>query len=182
MNFLRFTRLLPIVLVFLAQPLITGCSTLFDGEEVVVFSTPDNATIYINGKLAGQTPMTTRLARNMPHEVVFEKAGHRMLAADIIPIPDVSSKKRLRLSFSFDKDAGFPFFKRKKEEAYTTLLWPNPLTVELIPNIVPASEGNYTFNDMISRVMLVDEMLADNQINAAEHQYMIRKLVEFFDR
>jgi hypothetical protein len=61
----------------LAQLLYPGCATLIDGttQQVRVKSQPRGARVFLNGKLAGTTPLTAAVSRWGWHRVRIEMPG-----------------------------------------------------------------------------------------------------------
>ena len=60
-----------------AVTLVLGCATMFANKypEVSVRSDPVGAGVYINGELAGSTPMKLHLAANKFYTIGFYKEG-----------------------------------------------------------------------------------------------------------
>lgn len=63
--------------------LTTGCATIITGktQEVTIHSTPSGASVSLNGKKLGVTPLTATVNRpeKEPGQLVFEKAGYKTL-------------------------------------------------------------------------------------------------------
>jgi PEGA domain len=59
--------------------LLTGCATIFKGsDQVLTFtSEPDGATVRIDGKPVGVTPLSTKVKKNSADSVLVEKEGYR---------------------------------------------------------------------------------------------------------
>jgi hypothetical protein len=66
-----------LLLVALA-PGLTGCATIMDGtKQTVGFSSnPSNATVTIDGKVLGQTPLTEELSKKKTHLVKINLDGY----------------------------------------------------------------------------------------------------------
>lgn len=61
-----------------SQVLYPGCATLFSGtrQEVRVNSKPEGATVFLNGRRVGATPMTVMVSRWGWHRVRIEMEGY----------------------------------------------------------------------------------------------------------
>ncbi len=59
--------------------LLTGCATVFKGTDQVltITSDPDGATVRIDGKPVGVTPLSTKVKKNSADSIMVEKDGFR---------------------------------------------------------------------------------------------------------
>lgn len=59
--------------------LLTGCASVFKGQDQVLsFTTePEGATVRIDGKVVGQTPMSTKVKKSSVDSISIEKDGFR---------------------------------------------------------------------------------------------------------
>lgn len=59
--------------------LLTGCATIFKGTDQVltITSDPDGATVRIDGKPVGVTPLSTKVKKNSVDSIMIEKEGFR---------------------------------------------------------------------------------------------------------
>lgn len=78
-------RMIVLLLTGITLLLSSGCATMFSGssEPVTFNSTPDNATISINGVAMGKTPATITLKRKPDQVVEFTKEGYQPTKAQI---------------------------------------------------------------------------------------------------
>jgi hypothetical protein len=62
-----------------ALMLMTGCATVFKGTDQVltITSDPDGATVRIDGKPVGVTPLSTKVKKNSADSIMIEKDGFR---------------------------------------------------------------------------------------------------------
>jgi hypothetical protein len=62
-----------------ALMLMTGCATVFKGTDQVltITSDPDGATVRIDGKPVGVTPLSTKVKKNSADSMMIEKDGFR---------------------------------------------------------------------------------------------------------
>jgi len=67
-----------ISLCFFVGLTFSGCASIVKGrtQEVSFQSNPDTATVKIDGKIIGKTPMTVNLHRKSGQTIVFEKEGY----------------------------------------------------------------------------------------------------------
>jgi hypothetical protein len=59
--------------------LMTGCASVFKGQDQVLSfsSEPDGATVRIDGKVVGQTPMSTKVKKSSVDSISIEKDGFK---------------------------------------------------------------------------------------------------------
>ena len=159
--------MLPRTLLALAL-LSTGCRSLPEryAEMVRIESVPAGATVYLDGKAQGRTPLRLELVRTRSHFVRLEREGYRPAFEYLLPelfeqLPFVRLGPLV--------DAG----------AYARLT-PNPLRVELSPLVVPGSIGAQPFEEFSYRVMQADALRETGRITAEEHAYVIQQLIAFF--
>lgn len=59
--------------------LLSGCATVFKGSDQVltITSDPDGATVRIDGKPVGVTPLSTKVKKNSADSIMIEKDGYR---------------------------------------------------------------------------------------------------------
>ncbi|MEW6775722.1 MAG: PEGA domain-containing protein [Bdellovibrionota bacterium] len=57
----------------------TGCATIVNGtkQKVKINSTPDGATVSVDGVDSGTTPATVKMRRKEDHKVVIKKPGYK---------------------------------------------------------------------------------------------------------
>lgn len=150
--------------------LFTGCSTLKEGvaEPVSIRSVPEGAEVWLDGAYVGQTPLAVPLSRKFSHEVRLEKSGYRTEVRSIAP---------MRTSGN-----GFVRFGLMEDSGLYHHLSPNPLMVNLRPEIVPESTGVDSFQELGKRIVQVDADLAAGKISESEHAYIVEQLLQFYSR
>ncbi len=59
--------------------LMTGCASVFKGQDQVLSFTsePEGATVRIDGKVVGQTPLSTKVKKSSVDSISIEKDGFR---------------------------------------------------------------------------------------------------------
>ena len=59
--------------------LMTGCASVFKGQDQILSFTsePDGATVRIDGKVVGQTPMSTKVKKSSVDSISIEKDGFK---------------------------------------------------------------------------------------------------------
>lgn len=79
MREVRFASLL-FALVALA-----GCASIVSGrtQEVSFTSNPEGATVTVNGRIIGKTPLTANLQKEKGQSLVFSKDGHKTLSMQL---------------------------------------------------------------------------------------------------
>ena len=62
-----------------------ACATIIHGtsEDVSIRSTPDSATVFVDGKPAGRTPVSFKMSRKDDHIVTFQLPGYDSLAVPV---------------------------------------------------------------------------------------------------
>jgi len=63
----------------LSLPVFSGCASIVSGskQELSFQSTPDGASVTVNGRIIGKTPITTQLDKKADQTVVFSKDGYK---------------------------------------------------------------------------------------------------------
>ena len=143
----------------------TGCAVFTKGRKqmVVVRSTPDDATAQINGTTVGQTPFKVKLKRSEVFRVDFTKPGFAPESALLLPSSTEYEKRYLRWGIDYDLDA-------------TSDLVPGELSVELKPALGEFATGD-RFADMSAQILRADAMLASGELTAADHKYLVEKII-----
>jgi hypothetical protein len=149
--------------------LTTGCATLTKGprQNVQIESAPRGATVIVNGNVVGETPMNISLSRQRAHEIVIERAGYRPEEATLLTVPNEASEAFIR--FGIDRHIG----------AHNDLT-PSHIQVELTPLILPERAGPNPVSELAGKVLEVDELLYQGQIDADEHRYLVTRLLRFY--
>jgi len=59
--------------------IMTGCASVFKGQDQILSfsSEPDGATVRIDGKVVGQTPMSTKVKKSSVDSISIEKDGFK---------------------------------------------------------------------------------------------------------
>jgi len=71
-------NIINVLLLGALVPGLTGCATIMDGSHQTIgfSSTPSNATVIVDGKVLGKTPLTEDLSRKDNHTVKITLAGY----------------------------------------------------------------------------------------------------------
>lgn len=150
---------------------VTGCSTFDKGasQEVTILSFPAGADVTIGGENVGKTPLDISLRRKIPHEVRLSLNGYREAKRTLMPV--VNEKGKAFVQFGLAKEAG-----------YYNDLTPNPLEVNLLPDVLPTSRGPDPFAEMAAAILLLDEMRENGELSPTEHKYRTQRVIEFYTR
>ena len=72
-------------LMIVSVILMQGCATIVSGrsQEVTFQSTPDEATVKINGRPIGKTPLTVELKKEKGQTLIFEKKGYKPFTTEM---------------------------------------------------------------------------------------------------
>lgn len=73
------------LLVILGANFLGGCASIIDGshQEVSFNSNPDDATVTLNGRVLGKTPITISLKKESGQSLVFSKDGYKPYSAQL---------------------------------------------------------------------------------------------------
>lgn len=163
-----FLRLL---LPTLFSILFASCGTFRDGasQTVTIKSHPTGATVFLEDKPLGQTPLHLSLSRKRPHTLRIEHAGFHPATREITPTPNAHSADFVR--FGLAADAGL----------YLDLA-PNPLEVFLEPTLITGSQGADPYAQLAAKTLEADRLLANGEISQPIHRYIIERLLLFYSR
>lgn len=148
----------------------SGCAVLTKGhrQTVVVRSTPSGAVAKINGTEVGQTPFKVRLNRDEVYRIDLEKNGFVSEAAVLLPSSVAYDSRFLRWGIDYDLGAA-------------TELIPSELTMELKPALGEMTDAD-RFSEMSAQIVRADAMLASGELTAADHKYLVGKIVAAYHR
>lgn len=161
---------LPLLIALLSAMFFSGCEHMRTGvpQEVVILSFPTEASVYIDGKATGITPMTVELPRKVNHEIRLEKRGYNPAVKYVTPVPNEKSKNFIR--FGLQKDLG-----------YYVDLEPGKMKAKMRSELVPTSTGADPFEKMAVQALKADARLEAGEITPLEHKYVIEQIIEFFE-
>jgi hypothetical protein len=162
--------LIPLLTALSSLALFSGCEHMRTGvpQEVVILSFPTEASVYVNGKATGITPLTVDLPRKVNHEIRLEKAGYNPAVKYVTPVPNEKADNFIR--FGLQKDLG-----------YYVDLEPSKLKAKMRSDLVPGSMGADPFEKMAIQALKADARLEAGEITPMEHKYIIEQIIEFFE-
>lgn len=137
-------------------------------QEVVILSFPTEASVYIDGKAEGITPMTIALPRKVNHEIRLEKHGYNPAVKYFTPVPN-------------EKAGNFIRFGLKEDMGYYVDLEPSKMKAKMRSELVPNSTGADPFEKMAIQALKADAKLEAGEITPLEHKYIIEQIIEFFE-
>jgi hypothetical protein len=148
----------------------SACASLEKGtpQEVVIASFPTEASVYIDGKATGITPLTVSLPRKVSHEIRLEKEGFNPAVKYFTPVPNERSENFVR--FGLSQDLG-----------YYHDLEPAVMEAKMKSNLVPNSTGADPFERMAQQALEADQQLEAGEITPLEHKYIIEQIITFFE-
>jgi len=162
-------KFFPILLSLLFSAIaFTGCETFQSGvkQDVTVQSFPSGAQVYVDGDYMGTTPVAVPLGRLVQHNIVLEKAGYD-------PYQELVTPERVG-------GKGFIRFGLMEDTGMYNALRPDPVEMQLRPEIVPESRSPYPFDEFVTLQTFLDQELERGRLNAVEHKYMSEKLREHY--
>lgn len=151
--------------------MLSACKSFDEGsdQEVAVQSYPSGATVMMDGEAVGTTPVTLDLARKVTHRIVLEKEGYKSVDATIAPVQNDAAK-------------GMVKFGLLDETGYYYDLDPNPVQIQLVPDVLPPTRGPDAYAEMTAIIADVDQKRLNGEISPVEHKYMVEKVVEFYTK
>lgn len=159
----------PFLFAVLIALLTSGCATITNGptQRVVITSWPQGATVTDNGKEIGKTPLVAWLSRRTAHEVTIERQGYAPKTVTLLTVPNEASKAFVR--FDIDAVTG----------AYVDLD-PGAIHAHLDPLILPDAPAEDPASELASKVIEIDEQLANGEISEEEHAYLLSRLLQAY--
>ena len=151
--------------------LSSGCAHFERGapQDVVILSFPTEASVYINGHVAGITPLEVALPRKVTHEIRLEKYGYNPAVKYFAPVPNEKADNFIR--FGLSEDLG-----------YYVDLEPGTMQAKLNSELLPLSIGPDPFARMAQQALAADAQLEAGQISAIEHKFIIEDILAFFEQ
>ncbi len=148
----------------------SACASLEKGtpQDVVIASFPTEASVYIDGKATGITPLTVSLPRKVSHEIRLEKKGFNPAVKYFTPVPNEKSENFVR--FGLSQDLG-----------YYHDLEPSVMEAKMQSVLVPSSTGADPFERMAQQALEADQQLEAGEITPLEHKYIIEQIIAFFE-
>jgi hypothetical protein len=137
-----------------------------DTQEVQIDSYPKEATVVIDNKNVGKTPLTIFLSTEKSHRVRVKKAGYH-IASDIF------------ISTEIDKSSNFLFYKRSQRHK---ILYPPSLNIELKSEFLPKTKGSNPFNELTEHILKIELMREKKELSEEDYQYNLKKLFEFYQK
>jgi hypothetical protein len=146
----------------------SGCAFLSKGakQTVIVRSTPSGATASINGTEVGVTPFQVKLRRDEVFRIDLAKNGFAPESAVILPSSEEYDARLLRWGLDYQLGAA-------------TDLVPDELALELKPALGESGGGD-PYTEMVAQITRADAMLASGELTAADHKYLVGKIVSTF--
>ncbi len=146
----------------------SGCAVMSKGRKqtVVVRSTPEGASGFINGIEVGKTPFKIDLNRTSAYTVELRKVGFETAPFVVLPVANEYEKRFLRWGIDYELGA-------------MTDLTPSDMVVTLKPALPAGSDGD-RFQEMTYRVLQADAMLAAKEISKSDHKYLVAEIVKFY--
>lgn len=135
-------------------------------EDVVINSMPDNADVFINNELIGQTPLTLDLESDSVYEIRLSKRGYK---DQVVNLASVRANPLVKFGPLVDM-------------GYYKELSPSPVDASLKPEFLPEYPGLNAFSDMTQNILKADDMRKSGKIGPEEHSYLISQITEFYTK
>ncbi len=165
---MKFRFFVPALLAGCVLSFSSGCAVMSKGrtQAVVVRSTPEGATGYINGLEVGKTPFKIKLNRTSAYTVELRKAGFESAPVVVLPVANEYEQRFLRWGIDYHLGA-------------MTDLTPGEMAITLKPALPTGSDGD-RFQEMTYRVLQADALLASKEISKTDHKYLVAEIVRFY--
>lgn len=168
---MQIQKLLRCALLLASVGLVAGCQTLDRGaaQTISVFSFPTGADVKHQGEVVGQTPTEVALERKLTHQLSIEKDGYRPAFVSITPQRNKAGQHLIK--FGLAEQTGLYYD-----------LEPNPVQVQLVPEILPASPAADSFSEMTALIVEVDRKREAGEVDPVEHKYIVNRILEFYSQ
>lgn len=161
----------PATFIFLCALLVfpPACAVVGNGlhQDVAIASVPAGATVSVDGREVGVTPVTVSLSRAHSHEVELRKPGFATVRQNVRAHDDEYMRRPVRFGLDIDSGAA-------------NELTPSAVNVELVPDAPPSAAAGDTFDQMTTAVLVADSLLRRGEISEAAHREMIEKIITRF--
>lgn len=160
-------RSLAILLLGSAALFNAGCKTFEEGidQKVSVYSYPAGAEVSVNGEPVGTTPIDLELPRKINHQLRLDHSGYKTAEYLVAPMENERGKQFIR--FGLLEDSGMYYD-----------LAPDPIEIQLIPDILPSSRSYDEFSELSYLILQVDAERELGLISPVEHKYKVSKILE----
>ncbi len=165
---MRITQLLFSLVLGALTLGFSGCAVVSNGtkQAVVIRSTPEGATIKINGQAIGVTPVKVSLARQDVYLLEVQKPGFSPLQELILPSSEEYEKRFLRWGVDYDLGAA-------------KSLIPGEINFVLkAPTAEMGVEDKYL--QLVSQINRADAMLRTGELDVATHRYLVAEIVKSY--
>lgn len=148
---------------------IAGCATADKGRDqrIVVESKPSGATVLIDGRSVGRTPLSIWLPRMNGYQVTVRKPGFSEAVDFVRTVPNEYDAKFLRLGADYATGA-------------MNDLVPASLLFELRAAMLPDFKGSDPYFEMTSLMLEADSMRDRGVISRRDHRMIVRQIVDFY--
>lgn len=149
--------------------LTPGCALVTHGlhQSVAISSTPAGATVLVDDREAGHTPLTVKLTRADSHRIEVRKAGFAPARQNVMPEFRDYAQRKIRFGIDIDSGAA-------------NVLTPDNLQLELVPAMLANLAAGDAFEQMSAAVLAADDLQRRGEISEADHHYLIEKILARF--
>jgi hypothetical protein len=148
---------------FLAFLLLSaGCSTISQ-QALVIESEPEGAYAYVNSRFIGQTPITQRVNRQVPHQVELRMVGFHSQEVDVFP---------------YNREAQrFLVVGPLEDSGYYRDLRPNPVKVEMVYSGIPPGTTELTVEEQDKLLVRIAEEETNNELTPEQASYALQQVL-----
>ena len=158
---------------FLSLLVISGCSAnmiegLHSKQKVSVESIPSGASIYLNGELVGETPISLNLRSDISHEISIQKKGFNPIKEYLDPV--YKHNKKPYVQFGLTKDLGY-YYQLSSNFILSELQWSS----------LPNTTGIDPFKSMSELITEADNKYSSGDLTEEEHKIVTRQIIKLFN-
>ncbi len=146
----------------------TGCSSLakLHDTRLHVVTSPEAATVVIDGQGAGAGPFHASLAASRPHTIVARKVGSEKAAVVVLPATRQEAQRTLGwgVGVELTEDCGCS---------------PGEITLALRPAYAASARPD-AFAELTANLAQADKLQAAGRLSPEEHGFLVRQIAEFY--
>jgi hypothetical protein len=144
---------------------LAGCASV--KQDVTITTVPPGARIEVDGQEVGVSPVTVELTTREAHAVTASLPGFHPTNRVLHSVPNDASGNFVRFGL-LDAAGGY----RELETS--------SLHLELTSSLVPQTRGIQPFEDLASRIVQADDLLADGRITPEIHRLIVGQLLALY--
>lgn len=121
----------------------------------------------LDGEVVGITPTEVELSRKLSHRIILKKEGYKTIDASVVPMKNAAGDDLVK--FGLLDAAGYYYD-----------LDPNPVAIQMTPDVIPPTRGPDAYAEMTEVIAMVDEKRQNGEIGPVEHKYIVDRVITFY--